>query len=723
MAQTKVTAELINSRLEGFREIDLNDERLIDSFQLNSSFDPNKHLVELHIYTLGNTLLRSVTSLSSFSILGGKDTEEGSSSVYLNPEEDSKSYGYPNGGIKLAYLIINNLFSDTKFNSKLYIEEISNDRTELRLNSVGILPEDLKKFSLALKEKLNNSSNFKEFRLNFGNNLHFLGINIDYDEDIQAVNIKLYEPLPQEYVVKDTLEIIEYIAEPIIFEIDSEFIPDEPFVPKLREANFNVDLDDNVSVPSQYFNFDELFSYKVNNSNYEVMSMFNEKSAEISIDYGNYSDFIHFSSAEERLINFKYKLDLINSYETSISNINSDIVGSSGTTNNASYYENLIKGVVDNFDHYERFLYFESGSYAWPKLNNSVSKPYTNQVSSTPEAVSYFTNQRASASNFDLSNFNALVNTIPSFIREDENNAPYNLFVNMLGQHFDNLYIYSKAVSDKYNADNRLRVGVSRDLVEEAIKSLGVKLYNSSNSLENLFKYFVGEITSGSGEVINNEIRAKQRISGGAGSTGPGLFSATVSGSTSDPLKYYLSFNNLGGNYNTIAVYEDVGSLFSTLTNSNGMDNIDYLEYHPGSDVYLTISRGGTSIGPFRYIAYSSENAGTDGNLFISPTGSIFTHTYDVEQVEVLFFNVIDADGNDNTNAINALPGISSSTVFLQDDTQFSFTISDSITSSEPLVEKDIPLLSQDLYQKSVYKRIYHNLTFFAKNERYSKRN
>ena len=211
------------------------------------------------------------------------------------------------------------------------------------------------------------------------------------------------------------------------------------------------------------------------------MSMFNEKSAEISIDYGNYSDFIHFSSAEERLINFKYKLDLINSYETSISNINSDIVGSSGTTNNASYYENLIKGVVDNFDHYERFLYFESGSYAWPKLNNSVSKPYTNQVSSTPEAVSYFTNQRASASNFDLSNFNALVNTIPSFIREDENNAPYNLFVNMLGQHFDNLYIYSKAVSDKYNADNRLRVGVSRDLVEEAIKSLGVKLYKDSN--------------------------------------------------------------------------------------------------------------------------------------------------------------------------------------------------------------------------------------------------
>ena len=134
--------------------------------------------------------------------------------------------------------------------------------------------------------------------------------------------------------------------------------------------------------------------------------------------------------------------------------------------------------------------------------------PYVILESSNSEAITWFTSQRTAANNYDVSNFNALTNTIPAFIREDDNNAQYTLFVQMIAQHFDNLWIYSKAVSDKYNADNRLNVGVSRDLVEEAIKSLGVKLYNSSNSLEDLFKYFVGEFTQDTGEGINENVQA-----------------------------------------------------------------------------------------------------------------------------------------------------------------------------------------------------------------------
>ncbi len=494
------------TELAQYEKYSAEDTNLIESFGVNSAFDSQKHVSELHIYTVGNTLLRSISSYTNYKIeLGSGGNEEGSSTISVDPEKDAIAYGYRNGGVKLLYIFFNNLFSEAKLGPKLYIKEISNDRTELKLSSTGILNEDLKKYALAIKDRIEDTSFFSEFRLNLGNNELFIGINIDYSDEEEVVTVKLYEPLPISVGLKATLDVCEFVSDPIAYEIEAEFTPDAPTVPRLREANFNIDLEDNTSTPSQYFNYDELFSYSVDNSNYQVYSLFNEKGAELSIDHTNYEDFIHFSSAEERLINFKYKLDLLNNYSSSIQNTNSEL-GSSGVTSDKQYYENLIEGIVNNFDHYERFLYFESGSNSWPKANGK--KPYVNLESSNSEAITWFTSQRTAANNYDVSNFNALTNTIPAFIREDNNNAQYTLFVQMIAQHFDNLWIYSKAVSDKYNADNRLNVGVSRDLVEEAIKSLGVKLYNSSNSLEDLFKYFVGEFTQDTGEGINENIQA-----------------------------------------------------------------------------------------------------------------------------------------------------------------------------------------------------------------------
>ena len=45
-----------------------------------------------------------------------------------------------------------------------------------------------------------------------------------------------------------------------------------------------------------------------------------------------------------------------------------------------------------------------------------------------------------SASLYDSENNKALVKTIPEHIRLDVNNDQYELFVNMMGQHFDILY-------------------------------------------------------------------------------------------------------------------------------------------------------------------------------------------------------------------------------------------------------------------------------------------
>lgn len=81
----------------------------------------------------------------------------------------------------------------------------------------------------------------------------------------------------------------------------------------------------------EFFNYDELFSFPVTRSYYSLYSMFNENSAQISVNHSDYSDFVHFSSAEERLRNFKYKLELIESHEGSIATIESTGCAKIGT--------------------------------------------------------------------------------------------------------------------------------------------------------------------------------------------------------------------------------------------------------------------------------------------------------------------------------------------------------------------------------------------------------
>jgi hypothetical protein len=62
----------------------------------------------------------------------------------------------------------------------------------------------------------------------------------------------------------------------------------------------------------------------------------------------------------------------------------------------------------------------------------------------------------------------------------------------MIGQHFDNVWTYSKAMTDLYKAKNKLTDGISKDLVFYALKSLGVKLYTNERSSENVFDYLIG---------------------------------------------------------------------------------------------------------------------------------------------------------------------------------------------------------------------------------------
>ena len=262
--------------------------------------------------------------------------------------------------------------------------------------------------------------------------------------------------------------------------------------------NYNLDIQDQINNTTAYLN---QLNLQQNTSTagsgsllYQINSILAEKGIEINIDYSDYSQFIHFSSAQTRLENFYYKLALIEEYT----------VSSSYTTSTSSYYQSSsqqiwnakINDIITNFDGYEYYLYYSSESHAWPKTNSTA--PYINYSVNDPVAISWFTTQSYSASYFDSENNDALLNTIPTYLREDLTNDQYFLFIQMIGQNFDNVWVYLKDITNKFDADNRLNYGISKDIVAQAIRDLGVKIYQNNFSSTDIYSALLGLTPSGS---------------------------------------------------------------------------------------------------------------------------------------------------------------------------------------------------------------------------------
>ena len=726
------------SGVEKFSQADL---QLVNQFGINTLFDRTKNYIELHIFNLADEILQSDYDYRSYLELGNAQSagKEGASVLTIDAIADTKKYGYLSGDVKLLYHFVNDLFSSERNSTQFFIQDISTDRTELKLQTFDLSNEEIIKYVGDVQNRINNQPYFNEFRLNFKNNDLLIGINIDtlVEGENNIVTVKLYEPLPGIYDVKATLNITELVSDSIVFEVDSSVGEEVEIVDYIRPANFNLDIVDNDVIPTQYLNYDELFSYPVNNTNSQVYSLFSEKGAELSIDHTEYINFIHFSSAYERLANFKYKLQLIEGYSSSLAQISNATSQSVGITGSTSYYENLTQGILNNLDHYERYLYFQSSSYAWPKSNNTT--PYINRPTTDAIAQSWYANQLSIANSYDLTNLNAVENTIPSFLRDDPNNQNYLTFIHMIGQHFDNLWIYAKGVSDKYDADNRLNSGISKDLVGEVLKNFGVKLYTSNKSIEDLFSSFVGQAYQSGSEKINNYIIAeavdKFIISLPTASIGTqdwttqNLDVTTYrNGDTipqvTDTTAWGLLTTGAWCYYNNDATS---GSVYGKLYNWYAVNDPRGLApegYHiPTTEEWfaLTSSLGGVGVAGGKMKSTSS--------LWQSPNvgatnSSNFTGLPGGQRSGVGLFSGINVNGNwwsstntatttgqafritGSTDNVSALTGTSA-----PKDAGFSIRL-----LADPNTTP-VPPTSYDNYQKEVQKRIYHNLPLLLKSK------
>ena len=473
------------------------DESLISNFtEQDIAFNPSEDYIEYFILDLNqNILFSNVTGYPNYKLRDNL--------VTIDPQNDLESQGYTEGQYYTIYNFLKRKLSSS-VGSTFYIQDISSDRTELRLNTTQISNIDVVDLTIQLANDITNSTGtYLDFYLDFGNNKLIIANNIALDNTNPSdptVLIKLYEALPNEFTFNSQCWVVEQVAESQAYQIEltTIFSLEEQYN-YISGPNFNLDIQDQINNSTPYTNKNALQSNISSLGSgsllYQINSLLIEKGIEINIDYTDYSQFIHFSSAQTRLENFYYKLSLIEQYNYSASYSNSSLPLNLYTSNSQIIWQNKINEIITGFDGYEYYLYYKSGSYAWPKTNSVY--PYINAPTTSTPALDWFTTQSLSASLYDRDNVDALINAIPNYLLDDSNNDQYRLFTQMIGQNFDNIWVYLKDITNKFDADNRLNYGISKDIVAQAIRDLGVKIYQNNFSSNDLYSALLGITPTG----------------------------------------------------------------------------------------------------------------------------------------------------------------------------------------------------------------------------------
>lgn len=488
------------------------DNSLITNSFIYTKFGDPNDTIEFFINDLNGTLIDKVYNANEYipspSI---NPSTELYSSITLDPQKDLASRGFTRGSLNIQYNFLRNLFNSS-YGKFYWIKEISTSRTEIKLASQNISNTEILSGFNQYQAYILNLNYFNDFYLNFGNNQHIIAINVAYTEDADGAYllIKLYEPLPSNFDVKDQLWIVEKIAESSTYNVDIQ-VEAATIVEQnvLRGPNFNVNLSEQVGQSTPYYSYSGLITSPISSSYQKMMSYYQDKAININVDYSDFSNFIHFSSATSRIENFVTKVANIENYNYQIGQQLLISGGISNPTISSSVLtlQNSIDSITKNFDIYEYYLYYASSSYAWPKLTST--QPYSLYSVTSSQAINWLGSTSIvptatthsilfSASYYDQTNKDLLANTIPQYLLDDANNEPYITFVNMIGQSFDNIWLYYKDVTNRFDATNNPNTGISLDLVADALMGLGLNLYTNTNISDNLYYSMFGINADGS---------------------------------------------------------------------------------------------------------------------------------------------------------------------------------------------------------------------------------
>jgi hypothetical protein len=495
---------------------DAADLNLFQSEQLQESFGQQDDYIEYFIYDIGGNLLNLNYDYKSFKLPTTSYLNPINGSlpiVEIDPVKDLQDAGYSSGEFKVQYNFFNTKISNPA-QSGLFIKEISSDRTEIRVASTTISNTQIEDRALNIINSY-NSSYFLDYILDFGNNTQVVVVNTALDKSGISYEIlfKLYQPLPDNISEKATFWVVTEKVNPYVFDINLDRITLPPTGSQLRGPNFAIDIPNQNNVATSYQTYDSLIStFKttaVSSSYQQLLSLITSQSIDINTDYTDFNNFIVFSSVKQRIINFYNKVKSIEDYNNSIAVYTPLISSNANVILDYNLATASINDTIANFDGFEYYLYFESGSTLTSSIEYNITPypktgsllPYNVLNTGSAKVQEWYSWATSSADYYDDQNQNNLVFTLPTFIKDDPNNSQYLTFLNMVGHYFDNIWIYLQAITDVNLANNNLEKGISKDLVYNVLESLGTKLYNKYGDVDNL-EFLVGN--SGSANFDNN---------------------------------------------------------------------------------------------------------------------------------------------------------------------------------------------------------------------------
>ncbi len=530
----KWTEELVSSNLLGNLAIDMPGTfqgAMVNGVPVSNA-DVRSN-IEAHIYSPGGDYLDSAYMLTSRLDTNNK--------LGINTSDFANKINVKSGNYLAVFNIHNSLSIAGDYNDRgLKIVEISPDRKEIYLRGNPACSKYDRYLSsisdgLLIIPEIRKTLVAGNLVLNFGKNRVSTIVNINGWNDSDGMVVKLLKPLNEEVGESDLAWIDSELADPTVFSIVLDITPEDVKV-YIRRANFDAESNYNIITETDFKNYTELLGKSTSTSEQIVQQLLSGSFSDpIGIDYSGFQNFVFYSSAAERLANFKYKLQQIEHYDNQISllQLSSSIIPTLGT--DKALAESRKTSVIGTFDGFEKWLYneptsslfthqdvydqahtngnptrLEGGVLAsdvyqiqpFPKFITGSSDPdgageYTLHGSESTLGTEWYNGTLASASLYDSENEKILLNSIPEHIRLDSNNDQYELFVNMIGHHFDILYSYADALAKTYHPIEHPKLGHTKDTLYQVAESLGWKLFNGKQASA-LWQYKLGKSETGS---------------------------------------------------------------------------------------------------------------------------------------------------------------------------------------------------------------------------------
>jgi hypothetical protein len=339
--------------------------------------------------------------------------------------------------------------------------------------------------------------------LNFGNNKYYSILIHDYlDERINLTDpltliVKLSAALPSDIAIKDTCWVSNFSMVPYIFTAILQS-PVQYQTITISPPNFGA---------TQNFISKEGSNtlYSANDLSYpsavKSSITINKKIAELNTDYTKYNNFIIFSSAQNRLNIFQNKMIQWTALSSSIVELNNRYNASLSSSIPYQYYYSELGSfttqstqLINSFDGFESYL-FNTGRYQY------------NFQSGSFYSASYVSSEYARAGEYDANNRDSLASNIPQYIVDDQKNySDYMTFLNMIGHHFDNIYIYIAAMPIERQVKNEISSSLPMNTLKEMLYSFGWDVDDIIGSLD-LDEVYLNSMDSASYNALSSQQR------------------------------------------------------------------------------------------------------------------------------------------------------------------------------------------------------------------------